>query len=683
MTKLCFYRVVLLATCLATRGTYAQTSLKTELTAEKQPVPVPPDIQRAIDSMELLAQKAPDQNEKIRLYGKICWSYLDVSRLDLAKKYADTVMFLAQRSKDSLGIYKAYYYYGVMARLAGDYAEALRYLEAYVSFYEKRGDSSKVAGVLYQIGSVQSNLGNYEKSLEAYYRLIPIEQKDGNDYSVGYTLNAIGTVLKETKKFEDAEKALANAYVIFDTLDEKWDKTFTLVNLGNLYTDLGQLEKAKQRYEEALVIDRQIGKLSGVALSLANIAFVYDKMGKYDSALIYHLEALKIREELPGKEGLGRSLIGVGRGYRQLKNYMMAKHFLQRGLELVSGMQSKPMLIDVYENLSQVYAAEGNYAKAYEYQLLFTNVKDSVLGEKTTAQLNELQAKYETGEKDKKILMLANERQAQQRETERQLALKKTFIAGLIIVTLLAGSAVYIFMQRLKNQKVLSAKDDQIREVNFKRQMAELEMKALRAQINPHFLFNCMNSINRMILNGDADKASMYLTKFSKLVRLILENTETQKVLLVNELALLESYIQLEGLRFKGKINYEISVEESIEPENTYLPSMVLQPFVENAIWHGLLHKQENERGNISISIKEQHDRLLCTIEDNGVGREKARQLREKSVLKSRSMGMKITEDRLKLLNENGSEPVIWITDLKDSMDHAAGTRIEINIPIS
>ena len=154
-------------------------------------------------------------------------------------------------------------------------------------------------------------------------------------------------------------------------------------------------------------------------------------------------------------------------------------------------------------------------------------------------------------------------------------------------------------------------------------------------------------------------------------------------VSLENELALLESYIQLEELRFKGKINYNISVDKSIEPENTYLPSMVLQPFVENAIWHGLMHKEEDEKGNISIVVKEQNDRLMCTIEDNGVGRERARQLGERSVLKRKSMGMKITEDRLKLLNQDNAQPVIWITDLKDNLDHATGTRIEINIPIS
>lgn len=678
------YRISLLIFFLARlSSSHAQSETASGLTSGKNPLPVPAQIQRGIDSLNSMLQKSTESAERVRLYGKICWAYIGVPRVDLARQYADSVKFLAHQSKDSQGIIKAIYYNGVMARVAGQYAEALNHLNIYLGYHERNGDSARVAGALYQVGTINTHLGNYDKSMAAYYRLIPIEEEDGNDYSVGYTLNGIGNILKETEKYEDAEKVYNKALLIFDTLDEKSDKSDVLVNLGNLYTQMGQLSIARQKYEEALQIDRQIGKQTGIAVSLANIAFLFDRMKKYDSALFYHLKALAIRENLPSKEDLSRSLIGVGRGYRQLKNYRLAKHYLLKGLAQVNESGSKPMVRDVYENLSAVYAAEGDFSKAYSYHLLYSAAKDSVLSEQTASRLNELQTKYETGEKDKQIMVLANEKKIQQQETQRQATIKKAFIGGLILVGLLAMALVYIFTQRLRNQKILSFKNEEIREVDFKRQMSELEMKALRAQINPHFLFNCMNSINRMILKGETESASSYLTKFSKLVRLILENAETAMVPLGSELALLESYIQLEELRFKGKINYNISVDESIEPESTYLPSMVLQPFVENAIWHGLMHKEENEKGNITIAIKEDKDRLLCTIEDNGIGRERARQLGEQSVLKRKSMGMKITEDRLKLLNHGNTEPVIFITDLKDNKNHARGTRIEINIPIA
>jgi LytS/YehU family sensor histidine kinase len=184
-----------------------------------------------------------------------------------------------------------------------------------------------------------------------------------------------------------------------------------------------------------------------------------------------------------------------------------------------------------------------------------------------------------------------------------------------------------------------------------------------------------------MILIDDTENASRYLTKFSKLVRLILENSENSTVSLKDELEMLETYIQLEAKRFEGKINYEFSIYPEIDQETTKLPSMVLQPFIENAIWHGLRHKQEV--GVLKIILKEQEDQLICVIEDNGIGREKALALKEKKLHKHKSMGLKLTEERLKLLNKSELKKLINFTDLKDKMDRALGTRVEVIIPVS
>lgn len=183
-----------------------------------------------------------------------------------------------------------------------------------------------------------------------------------------------------------------------------------------------------------------------------------------------------------------------------------------------------------------------------------------------------------------------------------------------------------------------------------------------------------------MIVKGDHENASLYLKKFSKLVRLIVENVEGGRVSLENELALIESYIQLEELRFKGKIAYEISIDKDIEKENTFLPPMVLQPFVENAIWHGLMHKDSD--GHIRIAVKEDKDALLCTIEDDGVGRGKSKELQQRDEVKTKSLGIKITEERLRLMNKLRMDDLIRIVDLHDNGE-ATGTRVEISIPFS
>jgi tetratricopeptide (TPR) repeat protein len=639
--------------------------------------------QSEIDSLTTLLAKTPVGEDKVDLYGKICWRYLAISRLDIARQYADSMGLLATKLESKAGQSRTKYYYGTIARIEGNYKEALNYYDEYVQYNVSVGDSSRIARVMYQIGAVQLRLGNYDQALKAYYRSLAIDRKANDAYGAGITLNSIGIVHWETKKYKDAIREYLSALAIFDSVGAMSDKTDALVNLGNVHSELNDFEKAKQYYKEALVIDRREDKKDGIALSLANVAFMFDKQKQYDSALRYHLMGLAIREELSVKEDLARSLTGVGYGYLQLKNYPKAEFYLNKALAFTKPLNEKPVLIDIYENLSRLNFEKGNYLKAYEYQQLRFLHKDSVLNEENNRQLNDLQAKYETEEKDQKITLLSKENEVREKEAQRQAALKNAFIAGLILVSLLVILVIYIFRQRLKNQFLLSSKNEEIKEVNFKRQLSELEMKALRAQINPHFLFNCMNSINKMNLNGETENASQYLAKFSKLVRLILENAEGTSVSLESELALLESYIQLEELRFKGKIGYSISVDKSIEKDNTYLPSMVLQPFVENAIWHGLMHKESDQKGMINIDIKEEHDRLLCTIEDNGVGREKAQQLREKSVFKNKSMGMKITEERLRLLSQEGLEQLIRITDLKDALNHALGTRVEINIPLS
>ena len=179
----------------------------------------------------------------------------------------------------------------------------------------------------------------------------------------------------------------------------------------------------------------------------------------------------------------------------------------------------------------------------------------------------------------------------------------------------------------------------------------------------------------------DHENASKYLTKFSKLIRLMLENSEHQKVSLQDELDMLKAYIELEIIRFKGKINYSIQLGKDLDSESILIPSMILQPFVENAIWHGLLPK--DKKGEIEIKIDEEEDHLKCSITDSGIGRKASMELKKDSKHKKKSMGIKITSDRLKLLTKEKVKEVINIIDLKDQNDNAMGTQVNILIPIS
>ena len=223
------------------------------------------------------------------------------------------------------------------------------------------------------------------------------------------------------------------------------------------------------------------------------------------------------------------------------------------------------------------------------------------------------------------------------------------------------------------------------KQVELQRQAAELEMQALRAQMNPHFIFNCLSSINRFILKNESKIASNYLTLSSRLIRMVLMNSQKPLVALENELEMLGLYLEMERLRFKNSFDYGITFLNTIDSDNIFIPPLLLQPFCENAIWHGLMHSEgtngNDDQGRLDIVLSMKDKILNCTITDNGVGREKSEEMKSKTAEREKSMGLKITNERLALLNrEKGVHTFYQIEDLKDENGKAAGTKVILNI---
>ena len=211
--------------------------------------------------------------------------------------------------------------------------------------------------------------------------------------------------------------------------------------------------------------------------------------------------------------------------------------------------------------------------------------------------------------------------------------------------------------------------------------MNEWRLKALRSQMNPHFIFNCMNSIDMYILKNDAENASRYLNKFAKLVRLILNQSDEMSIPLAREIEMLKYYVELERLRFDKPFNYAIDVGLSVDAEETEIPSMLLQPYVENAILHGLRHKQQ--QGNLLLRIAREGNVLHCTVEDDGVGRKATAVINAGRDTKHHSKGLKLTEERLDMVNASDtSKAFVQVTDLADENGNPNGTRIEIRITL-
>lgn len=239
------------------------------------------------------------------------------------------------------------------------------------------------------------------------------------------------------------------------------------------------------------------------------------------------------------------------------------------------------------------------------------------------------------------------------------------------VLVFLSGMGIVYFIYRIRVQRINH--EARLRS-NYEIKLNELENSALRTQMNPHFIFNSLNTINSFIARNETAQAHQYISKFSKLIRYILDHSRQRRILLSDELEVLNLYIQIERIRFEGKFDYEIEVEDGIDASTIELPPLIIQPFVENAILHGLLPLPH--KGFLKITITHVGELLLCTVEDNGIGRDKAKSMKKEYLSKHKSHGIDITLKRIELFNrEHGKKECVQITDLP-----TGGTKVSIPV---
>ena len=561
------------------------------------------------------------------------------------------------------------------------------YLSAFdegIAYYEMLHKDTVVAHLVYAKAHLFKRLSEYPEALMYFneslnlYQEIPYDQQVGMCY---YNIAWIHHKQKNTTQFlEYAKQSLK----YFQRIPENYFTCSGTMTLAIAFYLNDSLDQSLRHFREYYAMAKRVQESEHIAQALGKLGSFYggsEIPTALDSAKKYYT----MQWEASQKDSSGRSLLTAGINMatleKELKDYSQALYYLSIALKKATLLKKDYEKQWIERTMAETYALAGQYDKAYNTFRSYTHSKDSVFSEEKNLQVTELEKKYETARKDQEITLLTKEKEVQQARAQQQTTVNRALTGGLLLILTIAGLIVYLLRQRIHNQKALAVKNQEVKSAYFRQQLSELEMKALRAQMNPHFIFNCINSINRMVLSGKGDNASRYLTKFAKLIRLMLENSETPTVSLEDELVMLEAYLQLESLRFKEKIRYEIVVDDTIDRETTHLPAMVLQPFVENAIWHGLMPKEGN--GLVKIAIQEDEEVLKCIIEDNGVGREHALELSERHVTKKKSMGLQITEERLKLLSKERLKELIRITDLKDSMNRALGTRVDVLIPIS
>ncbi len=260
--------------------------------------------------------------------------------------------------------------------------------------------------------------------------------------------------------------------------------------------------------------------------------------------------------------------------------------------------------------------------------------------------------------------------------TGRNSSFLRAYFFNLFPVTLtFSGWVLIYFLYHYVNK--VRAEEQQKSE--YKVQMMELEARALRAQMNPHFIFNCLNSIKSLIQDGNLDKSVTYLTTFSKLIRTLFQNADKKEISLYDEIETCRLYLQLEAMRFDTKFSYTMHIDETIDLKSIQIPALLIQPFIENAIWHGIVPKGSG--GTVAVNVKRNNGSIEINIDDDGIGREASQANKAKMHVTHNSKGLNLTQSRLELDNLMRSRnATMTFTDKKDEKGNAAGTKVTITL---
>lgn len=563
---------------------------------------------------------------------------------------------------------------GVLNTNKGNYTEAMIFYRMALQIRTTIGDRKGSGNTLNNMGLVSKNEGNYPKAISYHLEALKIRESIPDSEGLGASYNNIGSVYFAQNNYKEALENYRKALQIRQNIQDKKGIAVTSNNIGNMYMKEGNYKTALENYLLVLNAAIAINDKKLAAECYNNIGTCYDRQNKFNLAISNFQMALAIHEEIGDNYGMITTYKNLGLTFMDNHKYDDVVFYLNKAMNLAVKLNAKDQEMILYRDYAMLYAQMKRYKEAFESQKRYSEIKDTILSTEKNQQIAELQTLYETEKKDKEIDLLNKDKAL---KTE-QLKSERTFRNAILFGSIMALLIVIILLNRYR---VVNEQRKKTEHAEFEKELHELQMKALRSQMNPHFIFNCLNSVQRYILKNDKNNAVEYLQKFATLMRLILDNSEKNMVTLHDEIKMLDLYMHLEALRFDQGMDIELSIDPELQQEEIMIPSMILQPYVENAILHGLMHKED--KGKIKIEVRKQENMLKCVIEDNGIGREMAAEIKSRKTIRHQSKGLNITKARVELLNYmNNSSNTIVITDLKDRQNNPLGTRVEVVIPV-
>ena len=602
---------------------------------------------------------------------------------ELCKTNTTRALHFFKILKHQKGMAECYKNLGVMYFYADKYPEAKSYYHQALSLFQALNDVTGQAKCYANLGLIYDHYGNYQEALSYFLNSLKMNEALNNQEGIASSYGYIAYVYHNLNDFTNALSYQHKALKIFKASDNKARLGGLLSDMGNNYLELEEYTRALDYYHQALTLAKASEDMREMAYVFNNMGAVYDRMHNYPLALEYYTKSLQLKEKSGEKRTLPNTLKNIAQLHVYLSQPDEAIHFAQQGLALAREINAKKDLQNIHLTLSEAYTAKEEHAQALVHYQQYSTYRDSIFDEEKTRQIAEMQARYDVEKKEQEIA-------AQQQEitlleinkiTERNFRL--ALMTGSVLLMLLSLFIYTRYRTKQKTAQVLDQKNREIASKNeeIKRMNKELEKRMLRAQMDPHFIFNALNAIQHLIIVNDKTSALKYLSKFSKLVRQTLENSVSHKVPVADEIRLLKYYLELEALRFDNQFDYVVEIDEGLDIYNVEIPFLLLQPYVENAIVHGLRYK--NEQGRIKIHLQNQHNYLHCVVEDNGIGREEAAKISANHGKHHISRGMSVTNQRLATLNtDQKCQPQLKITDLYDYQMKAAGTKVEIFIPL-
>lgn len=558
---------------------------------------------------------------------------------------------------------------------------------------------------LNKLGAFYRDKSKYKKALNFHFTALNLAKEINNTEQIIISENMLGVVYRRTDEVIPAINHHQRALELGEKIQNPNETILRNIaisrnSLGNIYLTMNQLDDAYQQFSKSLEIEHKIGNNLGLAINYQNIGGIFEKKNElkkalenYEKSLHYNniikselgklicynsiggiylknnniklaekyiLPTIEIANTIQDDYYISASYINTGWLF-SLQNKEEAEDYLLKGLKIAENQSYLSAIIDANFLLSELAEKKGESAKSLSYYKAYSENKEKLINETNLRYINDLNSRFILEKKKNDYIKLQNEHQ----KVKLQFTNNKFLFFIILVSLLLLLAALYNWYR----QKILK-KD---------KAMLLLEQDLLSLQMNPHFIFNALNSIKSYIIKNDHQNAVYYLNNFAKLIRSILSGINQKEVTLKEELAVLETYVSLEKMRFSGDILFEIENKTNLDFEKIKIPSLLLQTFIENSIWHGLSTKEGEKKIKIEIQ-KTNKQRILIQILDNGIGREQAKNLNIGTHGKNKSLGLLITEKRLQ--NYYDGNFSLEIEDLYEN-DKPTGTLVNLEIPIS